>query len=229
VAFADAQRKARLGAALFNADHGRLAEEISRLVEAGLDFVHLDVFDGRLVPDLGFPPRTIAVLRPLTHLPFEVHLAAVDPLRFVPALVDAGVELILFHPEGTSLLYETVFAIREHGVRVGLALSLGTPLSILEPVISSIDAILLLSRVTGESAHGATFNPLVYPRLCAARQLVQSSGAHVEIQVAGGVNKSHVRELLDTGADALALGSGIYRTPDMATEIAHVRALGQQP
>lgn len=217
--------KPRLGAALFNADHGRLAEEVARLEESGLDFVHLDVFDGRLVPDLGFPPRTIASLRPRTRLPFEVHLAAIDPLRFVPPLIEAGVELIVFHPEGAPLLYETIFAVREQGVRVGLAFSLGTPLSILEPVTDSVDTVLLLSRVTGEGVRGATFNSLVFPRLRAAHALIQCSGATVEIQVAGGVNASNVQELTNLGADALALGAGIYRAPDLAAEVARLRAL----
>src|SRR6476619_3593607 len=79
----------RLGAALFNGDHARLADEMARLDASGIDFVHLDVFDGHFVPDLGFAPRTIAALRPLTRLPFEVHLGAIDQLRFVPHLVDA--------------------------------------------------------------------------------------------------------------------------------------------
>jgi ribulose-phosphate 3-epimerase len=77
----------------------------------------LDIFDGHLVPDLGFAPRTVATLRPLTSLPFEVHLAAVDPMLFVPHLAEAGVDLVLFHVESVRLFYEAIFTVREHGCR----------------------------------------------------------------------------------------------------------------
>jgi ribulose-phosphate 3-epimerase len=218
------EARVRLGAALFNGDHGRLAEEVARLDAAGLDFVHLDVFDGHLVPDLGFAPRTIAALRPLTRLPFEAHLGAIDPLRFVPQLAEAGVDLVLFHVESAPLLYETIFAVREQNMRAGLVLTLGTPLAWLEPAVTLVDAVLLLSRVTGEGARGAAFNPLVVPRVRAVREMVVAMGASVDIQVAGGVNRNHVAELGGAGATALALGAGLYKVPDMAREVAELRA-----
>jgi ribulose-phosphate 3-epimerase len=213
----------RLGSALFNADHGRLAEEVTRLAAAGLDFIHLDVFDGHFVSDLGFPPRTIAALRPLTDLPFEVHLGAVEPLRFVPHLAEAGADLIIFHVESVPMLYEAIFAVREYKVKVGLALTLGTPLAWLEPVVTLIDAVLLLSRVTGEGARGAAFNPLVLPRLQTVRQMVQAAGVKVDIQAAGGVKRQHIPQLLAAGVTSLAMGGGLYRAPDLAQEIAEMR------
>lgn len=217
--------RVRLGSALFNADHARLAEELARLEDAGLDFVHLDVFDGRFVPDLGFPPRTIAALRPLTGLPFEVHLGVEDPLRFVPSLAEAGTDLILLHAESVPLLYETIFAAREHDVRVGLAVALGTSLSVIEPAMTMIDAVLLLSRVTGEGTRGAGFNPLVLPRVRAVREMIDAEGTNVEVQVAGGVRREHASDLASAGTDALALGGGLYKAPDMAEEVTGLRRL----
>jgi ribulose-phosphate 3-epimerase len=217
--------KLRLGAALFNGDHSRLAVEVARLEAAGLDFIHLDVFDGHFASDLGFPPRTIAALRPLTDLPFEVHLGAVDPLRFVPPLVEAGVDLIVFHVESVAMLYEAIFKVGQSGVKVGLAVTLGTPVAVLEPVISRIEAVLLLSRVTGEGTQGAAFDPAVLPRIEAVRTMVDRVQAGVDIQVAGGVKRQHVSDLVTAGVSTIAMGGGVYRVPDMAREVVEMRKL----
>lgn len=225
---ASTKKGLRLGAALFNGDHGRLAEEVARLETAGIDFIHLDVFDGYFVSDLGFPPRTIAALRPLTDLPFEVHVGAIDPLRFVPHLVEAGADAIIFHVESVSMLYEAIFKVREHKVDVGLVATLGTQVAVLEPIISQIDAVLLLSRVTGEGARGASFDPMVLPRLRAVREMVDSAGANVDIQVAGGVKRQHIPDLVAAGTTTLAMGGGIYKVPDMAQEVSEMRKLAER-
>lgn len=219
------RRSLRLGAALFNADHAHLGDEVRRIEDARLDFVHFDVFDGQFVPDLGFPPRTIAALRPLTDLPFEVHLGAVEPLRHLPHLAAAGVNRVLLHVESLPLVYESLFAARGHGIEIGLAVALGTSLTRLEPAISLIDAVLLLSRVTGEGTRGAGFNPLVLPRAVETRRFLTAAGRDVDLEVAGGVNRQHVAELVTAGVTALGLGAGLYRSPDMAREVAELRAL----
>lgn len=214
----------RLGAALFNGDHGRLADEVARLEKAGLDFIHLDVFDGYFVPDVGFSPRTIAALRRLSRLPFEVHMGVSEPMRFIPALAEAGADLILFHIESARMPFETAFAVRSLKVRAGVALSLGTPLSVLEPLLGSIDAVLLLSRVTGEGTKGASFDSSVLPRVRAVRESMVARAAACDLQVAGGINRSNAAALAAAGAATLTLGSGIYSIPDMAAEVAAVRA-----
>jgi len=221
----EARRTTRLGAALFNGDHSRLAEEIVRLEDAGLDFVHLDVFDGYFVSDVGFAPRTIASLRPLSRLPFEVHLGVNDPHRFVPQLVDAGVDLILIHVESMRMAHETLTWVRRHEVRVGITISLGTPLSEAEAVLPDLDALLLLSRVAGEGAHGASFDRRVLPRLQKVAQMAKEVADDMDIQVAGGVNRSNAGVLAEGGADSLALGAGIYKAADMAAEIKELRRM----
>jgi ribulose-phosphate 3-epimerase len=218
----------RLGAALFNGDHARLADEVARLEAAGLDFLHLDVFDGHFVSDLGFPPRTLAALRPLTRLPFEVHLAAQDPLRFVPALAEVGTDLLIFHVESVAMVYEAIYVVREHKLAVGLAFALGTPLAHLEPVVGALDAVLLLSRVTGEGTRGAVFDPRALERVAAVRRMIDAAGAPVDLQVAGSIRREHVPALAAAGATTLALGGGLYKVPDMAAEVRSLRQLAAE-
>ncbi len=219
----------RLGAALFNGDHGRLAEEVQRLEAAGLDFLHLDVFDGYFVPDVAFSPRTIGSLRKLTRLPFEVHMGVNEPARFVPQLVEAGVDLILFHIESVRMPFEILFGIQALQVRAGVALSLGTPVSMVEALVDRMDSVLLLSRVTGEGTRGASFDPAVLPRLRRVRELVSAAGGRCEIQAAGGVNRTNVAQLVAAGATTLSLGAGIYKVPDMRREVEDIRRLVAGP
>jgi ribulose-phosphate 3-epimerase len=214
----------RLGSALFNADHTRLGEELRRAEAAGVEFVHLDVFDGRFVPDLAFAPRTIQALRPLTALPFEVHLAASEPLRFLPALARAGADLVFLPAESTPLVYEAVFALRELGMRAGLCLALGTPLAVLEAALPLLDAVLLLGRVTGEGRRGRDFNGLLLPRVAAARRMIDALGRPVDLQAAGGLELESCGRAVAAGATSLPLGAALHREADMAGFVAALRA-----
>lgn len=213
----------RIGSALFNADHGHLADEVRRVEDAGIDFVHVDVFDGHFVPDLAFSPRTMRALRPLTRLPFEVHLAAVDPLRFVPALARAGADLVFLPAESTPLVYEAVFAVREQGLKAGLCLALGTPLAALEPALPLLDAVLLLGRVTGEGGRGRAFNDLLLPRIEAARRMIDARGLALDLQAAGGLEVESCVEAARRGATSLPLGGALHRQRDMAAFIAGLK------
>ena len=214
----------RLGSALFNADHARLGEEVLRVEAAGIDFVHFDVFDGYAVPDQGFPARTIAALRPLTRLPFEVHLVAQEPLRFLPALAEAGVDLVFLPAESTPLLYEAIYAVRERGMRAGLCLALGTPLAPALEAVGLLDAVLLLGRVTGEGARGRTFNDRVIGRTGAVRAAIAAAGVACDLQVAGGLERESCSAAVAAGATSLPLGAALHREADPAAYLRSLRA-----
>ena len=213
----------RIGSALFNADHTRLGDELRRTEAAGVDFFHFDVFDGYFVPDQAFPPRTVKALRKLTKLPFEVHLAANDPLRFLGPLADAGTDLVFLPAEATPLLYEMVYAVREKGMKAGLCLALGTPLSVLSAALPMVDAVLLLGRVTGEGSRGRQFNGLVLDRVREVRRMIDAAGLSVDLQAAGGLETEDCVQVCRAGATSLPIGAALHREPDMAAFVSHLR------
>ncbi len=220
----------RLGSAIFNADHTRLGEALAAVEEAGLEFLHFDCFDGHAVPDMAFPPRTLAALRRLTALPIEVHLTANDPLRFVPQLADAGANLVFLPAETTPFLYEAIYALRERDLGAGVCLALGTPLEVLTPVLPLVDAVLLLGRVTGEGPRGRAFNRLVLDRIGAVRETLarlRAEGhdvAGVDLQAAGGLEVDSSVEACRRGVTSLPLGSALHREPDLRAFVATLRA-----
>ena len=213
----------RIGSAFFNADHLRLGEELRRTEAAGVDFFHFDVFDGYFVSGQAFPARTIQSLRPLTSLPFEVHLAASDPLRFLGPLADAGVDLVYLPAESTPLLYEAIYALREKGLKAGLCLALGTPLSLLPAVLPMLDSVLLLGRVTGEGTRGRDFNDLVIERVRTVRGWIDGGNFTVDLQAAGGLETASCVQAVQAGASSLPLGGALHREPDMAAYVSLLR------
>jgi D-3-phosphoglycerate dehydrogenase len=218
------ERALRIGSALFNANHGQLAEEVRKIEQAGIDFLHFDVFDGHFVPDLAFSPRIMLTLRPLTQLPFEVHLAAQNPERFLPALARSGANLVFLPAESTPLLYETIFSVREHHMRVGLCLALGTSLQVLEPVLPMLDAVLLLGRVTGEGQRGRTFNNLLLPRIREVRSMIDAGGYDVDVQAAGGLETADCQAAVVAGATSLPIGGALHRETDMSSYVSYLRS-----
>ncbi len=214
----------RIGSALFNADHTKLGDELRRTAASGVDFFHLDVFDGYFVRDQAFPARTVKALRKLTKLPFEIHLAVNHPERFLPQLADAGADLVFLPAESTPLLYETIYSVRELNMKVGLCLALGTSLSLIEAALPMIDSVLLLGRVTGEGKRGRDFNPLIVERVREVCRMIDARKLNVDLQAAGGLETANCVEVVQAGATSLPLGGALHREPDLAAYVSMLRS-----
>jgi ribulose-phosphate 3-epimerase len=200
-----------LAPSLLSSNFGRLAEELSALEEAGLSWAHWDVMDGNFVPNITFGPPVIARLRPQSGLFFDVHLMIEAPERYVSAFRDAGADMLVVHAEATVHLQRTLAEIRRLGMQAGVALNPASPLSMLDYVLDDVDMVLVMSVNPGFG--GQSFLPPTYAKIRMLREILDTRGLHVKIQVDGGVDPDNAAELLRCGADVLVSGSAFFNFP----------------
>ena len=210
----------KIAPSILSADFAALADDIAR-VEAGLpDQLHVDVMDGRFVPNLTIGPVVIEAIRKRTRLPLDVHLMIVEPERSVADYVSAGADLLTVHTEACVHLQRTLAHIRDLGAKAGVALNPSTSPSALDYVLDDLDLVLVMSVNPGFG--GQTFIPSAYAKLARVRTLL---GARpVEVSVDGGVKVEHVRRLAELGASVAVAGSAIFGAPDPASVVRQMRS-----
>jgi ribulose-phosphate 3-epimerase len=206
------------------ADFARLREEVAAAEVAGADWLHLDVMDGHFVPNISFGPPILSSLRPLTTLPFDVHLmiSPVDP--YIPAFADAGADHLIVHPEAGPHLHRTLQLIRSHGKRAGVVLNPATQPESVAWVLDLVDIILVMTVNPGFG--GQEFLPSQLPKITALRRMIDASGRSIALSVDGGVSPKTAPRVIDAGADTLVAGTAVFGAADYAAAIAALRGEG---
>ena len=208
---------------ILSADFSRLGDEVRAIDEAGADWVHVDVMDGRFVPNITIGPLIVKALRPVTQKPLDVHLMIVEPEKYVEEFANAGADIISVHAEHTASphLHRTLSQIRELGKQAGVVLNPSTPLDLIEYVLELCDLVLIMSVNPGFG--GQKFIPNVVAKIRKLRQMCDERGLDPWIEVDGGLKPGNTWQVLEAGANAIVAGSAVFKAPDYAEAIAGIR------
>ena len=205
-----------ISASLMCADLTRLGEDIAELERAGVDWLHFDIMDGHFVPNLTFGPDLIRSLRPITKLPFDVHLMIHEPIRYLDRFREAGADIIVVHAEACGHLQRTLAAIRDLGAQSGVALNPATPLAALDYVLDDVDLILLMTVNPGYA--GQKLVEATLPKIGQLAERLADQGRKVILQVDGNVSFGNARRMAEQGANCFVAGSSSVFAKGMTRE-----------
>ena len=208
--------KIKLAPSILSADFARLGEQVAEATRAGADYIHIDVMDGHFVPNITIGAPVVAAIRSCTDLPLDVHLMIEAPERQISQFVDAGANIITVHLEACPHIHGIVQMIKDSGVKAGVSLNPGTPISELEDILPYLDLVLVMTVNPGFS--GQTFIDGMLDKIACLRAELDRRGLAAELEVDGGINAKIAPQVVKAGARVLVAGSAVFNARQTVTE-----------
>lgn len=196
---------------IISADFTKLKSEIEETEKAGADWLHIDVMDGRFVPNLTVGPMIVSTCKKASSLPLDVHLMIVEPENHIKAFIDAGASRLGIHVENNPNVLRTLQSIRELGAKPTIVLNPGTSIDQIEYLLPFVNMVLVMTVNPGFS--GQKFIPEMLPKIKKLRNMIDQSGDEILIQADGGINEDTVRYVLEAGADVIVAATAVYKHP----------------
>lgn len=211
----------KIAPSILSADFSQLGKSIQQMEAAGADWFHVDMMDGNFVPNLSFGPMVLEAIRPLTDLTMDVHLMIQDPEWIIEQVAKAGADIITIHAEATKHVHRALQQIKNSGVKAGVVINPATPVSLIEPVLSMCDLVLIMSVNPGFG--GQSFIPESVDKIEQLADLRQQKSYIYEIEVDGGINDKTSKLCIEAGADVLVSGSYLFGSDDWQASIASLK------
>lgn len=211
----------KIAPSILAADYANFASELNRIEETSAEYVHIDIMDGQFVPNITFGADVVASMRKHSKLVFDCHLMVVNPERFVDAFAQAGADIMTIHAESTLHIHGALQKIKKAGMKAGVVINPGTPVSAIEPVLSLVDQVLIMTVNPGFG--GQAFIPEMLEKVEKVAKIRDEKGYDFDIEVDGGVDNKTIKACYQAGANVFVAGSYLFKATDLAAQVETLR------